>query len=175
MAKRKSVLSYLSPIAIVLILVVLYIAKGGTFRNWFGEEEAGTSAAAPPPSSAAAPESDVRFPTDGGAAEIARLFAQKKSDVQVAGYGTVQRILADDNDGARHQRFILEMSDGHTLLVAHNIDQAPRLAGLAVGDTVAFYGEYYYDAQGGGVHWTHRSDTASHVGGYLEWDGKRYE
>jgi hypothetical protein len=57
----------------------------------------------------------------------------------------VTRILADDNDGSRHQRFILEVGGGRTLLIAHNIDLAPRVTGLKVGDTVEFHGEYEWN------------------------------
>jgi Protein of unknown function (DUF3465). len=50
--------------------------------------------------------------------------------------------LPDDEQGSRHQRFILRLASGRTLLVAHNIDLAPRIDGLQVGDQVAFSGEY---------------------------------
>ena len=33
--------------------------------------------------------------------------------------GTVMRVLADDDDGSRHQRFILRLGSGQTVLVAH--------------------------------------------------------
>ena len=39
---------------------------------------------------------------------------------------TVTRLLADDNEGSRHQRFIINPGGNHTLLVAHNIDLAKR-------------------------------------------------
>jgi len=107
-------------------------------------------------------------------AQLADLFATQTSDVQVRGQGTVERLLADDNDGDRHQRFILRLTSGQTLLVAHNIDIAPRLNGLAVGDRVAFFGEYVYSAQGGTIHWTHHDPGGTHVAGWLEWNGRRY-
>ena len=87
----------------------------------------------------------------------------------------VIRILADDNDGDRHQRFVLETSSGRTLLVAHNIDLAPRIGSLSTGDTVAFYGVYETNSQGGVIHWTHHDPQGRHVAGWLEHRGQRYQ
>jgi endonuclease YncB( thermonuclease family) len=106
---------------------------------------------------------------------IADLFAKQRSDVQVTGSGVVTKLLADDNDGSRHQRFILKLASGQTLLVAHNIDIAPRIAGLAVGDAVEFYGEYVYNTQGGIIHWTHSDPAGKHIGGWLKWNKKTYD
>ena len=61
---------------------------------------------------------------------------------QVEASGTVVRVLSDDNDSSRHQRFILELANGHTLLIAHNIDLEPRVPNLKSGDTVHFSGQY---------------------------------
>lgn len=94
---------------------------------------------------------------------------------QVQGAGQVIRILSDDNDGSRHQRFILELSPGRTVLVAHNIDLAPRVPSLREGDRVSFYGEYETNSQGGVIHWTHHDPQGSHVAGWLEHNGKRYQ
>ena len=100
---------------------------------------------------------------------------QWRAGQQVSGIGKVTRVLADDNDGSRHQRFILEMNSGRTLLIAHNIDLAPRISSLRTGDTVSFYGEYETNAQGGVIHWTHHDPQGRHVAGWLEHDGRRYQ
>jgi len=113
--------------------------------------------------------------SDKSDATIGDLFANQQSNVQVSGAGTVIRLLDDDNTGDRHQRFILELASGQTLLVAHNIDIAPRLDGLAVGDEVGFCGEYIFSDQGGTIHWTHRDPSGKHVAGWLEWNGKKYQ
>jgi len=113
-------------------------------------------------------------PASSSDAELARLFETQQSNVEVQGVGSVTRLLADDNDGSRHQRFILRLDSGQTLLVAHNIDLSGRLEALAVGDRVGFRGEYVYTPQGGTLHWTHHDPRGSHPGGWLEWNGKRY-
>ncbi|WP_353979350.1 DUF3465 domain-containing protein [Salinicola endophyticus] len=101
-------------------------------------------------------------------------FQAQREAVWVEGEGRVQRLLPDDDEGSRHQRFILALGDGQTLLIAHNIDLAPRLDGLARGDSVRFRGEYVWNARGGVVHWTHRDPRGERPGGWLEWSGRRY-
>lgn len=98
-----------------------------------------------------------------------------RSGQQVRGQGTVSRILSDDNDGSRHQRFILRLSSGRTLLIAHNIDLAPRVPSLRVGDPVSFYGEYEWNDRGGVIHWTHHDPQGRHAAGWLEHGGRRYQ
>ena len=106
---------------------------------------------------------------------IEHLFETRQSDVQVSGKGLVIRVLADDLKGSRHQRFILRLDSGHTVLIAHNIDLAPRVDTLAESDAVAFYGVYEWNSKGGVVHWTHRDPGNSHIGGWLLHKGRKYE
>lgn len=103
-------------------------------------------------------------------------FENQQSDLQLGGTGTVTRILADDLKGSRHQRFILELATGQTLLVAHNIDIAPRIDSLRLGDRVRFYGEYEWNRNGGVIHWTHRNPNinGSHQSGWLRHNGRTY-
>jgi hypothetical protein len=98
-----------------------------------------------------------------------------QSGSQVSGSGTVQRVLSDDNDGSRHQRFILELSSGRTVLIAHNIDLAPRVASISNGDVISFFGEFEANDRGGVVHWTHKDPQGRHVDGWLEHRGRRYK
>ena len=110
-----------------------------------------------------------------GDAALAKAFEDRASDLEVEGRGTVVRVLADDDEGARHQRFVLRLDSGQTLLVAHNIDVAPRVEGLAVGDVIAFRGVYEWNAEGGTVHWTHRDPGGAHTAGWLRRNGRLYE
>lgn len=107
--------------------------------------------------------------------EVASLYEQEKSDVQIEVTGQVIRILEDDNDGSRHQRFIIKMADGHTLLVAHNIDLAPRINALEVGDDVTLYGEYEWNSKGGVMHWTHHDPDNRHPHGWIRHQGQLYQ
>ena len=106
---------------------------------------------------------------------IGRAFERGTSDIQVEGEGTVIRVLPDDEDGSRHQRFIVQLASGQTLLISHNIDVAPRVAGLKVGDSVRFNGEYVWNEKGGAIHWTHHDPKGRHVAGWVIHDGKRYQ
>jgi hypothetical protein len=91
-------------------------------------------------------------------------YGNKQSDLQVEGKGVVVKILNDDSEGSRHQRFILKLGSGQTLLISHNIDLAPRIGGLRAGDVVEFYGEYEWNSKGGVIHWTHRDPNNQHGG-----------
>ena len=104
---------------------------------------------------------------------ITEAFAERRSEVQVESSGVVAQTLADDNDGARHQRFIVELASGHTVLIAHNIDLAARVP-LAQGDAVEFQGEYEWNDRGGVVHWTHHDPNGSHRGGWIRHRGRIY-
>ena len=104
-----------------------------------------------------------------------RAFATQASNVQVEGEGTVTRVLPDDLDGGRHQRFIVRLASGQTLLVAHNIDIAPRIDGLKEGDSVSFNGEYVWNEKGGVVHWTHHDPQGRHVAGWVKHNGKTFK
>jgi hypothetical protein len=106
---------------------------------------------------------------------LARAFDQRESHIQVEGTGTVSRLLSDDNDGDRHQRFIVELKTGQTILIAHNIDLAPRIISLEVGDEVGFFGEYEWNEEGGTVHWTHRDPNRHHTAGWIKHDGRVYQ
>ncbi|MES9923436.1 MAG: DUF3465 domain-containing protein [Candidatus Thiodiazotropha endolucinida] len=106
--------------------------------------------------------------------QITRAFRQRAKDLRVRGEGEVIRLLADDLDGSRHQRFIIRLDSGHTVLIAHNIDLAPRVDTLDKGDSIEFSGIYEWNDRGGVVHWTHHDPQGRQQGGWIEHLGKRY-
>lgn len=108
-------------------------------------------------------------------ASLEKAFKYRRSGIQVGDSGKVIRILPDDTQGIRHQRFIIKLNSGQTLLIVQNIDIAPRISDLKVGDHISFYGEYEWNALGGVVHWTHHDPSGRHVGGWLKHGGKIYQ
>ncbi|MDP3742963.1 MAG: DUF3465 domain-containing protein [Methylotenera sp.] len=105
---------------------------------------------------------------------VEQAFTAKLSDVQVSGKGFVIKLLADDNKGSRHQKFLVKINARQTLLFAHNVDLAPRVP-LQIGDEVTFNGEYIYNPKGGIIHWTHRAPQGNHEAGWVMLNGKKYQ
>ncbi|MHB1187528.1 DUF3465 domain-containing protein [Thiobacillus sp.] len=135
---------------------------------------------APAPGTPDRPESAVQpgiasVVSDSGDAAIENAFANRLGNQQVEGQGTVVKTLADDTDGSRHQRFIVRLESGQTLLVSHNIDLAPRIDTLRTGDTVAFYGEYEWNPKGGVIHWTHHDPQGRRPAGWIRHGGRTYQ
>ena len=95
-----------------------------------------------------------------------RQFAAIDSGEWVEASGIVIKLLQDDNEGSRHQRFIVDLRNDQTLLIAHNIDLAPRIP-LAVGDRLKFRGMYESNDLGGLVHWTHHDPMGVEDGGFI--------
>lgn len=110
----------------------------------------------------------------GGDGGIGEHFRAQRSDAIVTAAGIVSRVLPDDNDGSRHQRLIVTLSTGATILIAHNIDLAERVP-CDEGDLLRFRGEYEYNPQGGVVHWTHHDPAGRHQPGWIEFEGVRYQ
>jgi hypothetical protein len=124
------------------------------------------------PSQPLVPDDDIIKQPSG---KLLAAFQQQKSDVQLQGQGRVSKILPDDLKGSKHQKFILTTPENITLLVSHNIDLAPKILDLAVGDLVEFNGEYEWSAKGGVLHWTHRDPSGRHAGGWLKHKEKIFE
>jgi hypothetical protein len=153
----------------VIALAVLAIAAWQVWRLQSGTESAAVEAGISDSlvvTATAAPDSGDE------AAEAYRSHARGRV---LTVQGRVQRVLADDREGSRHQRFVLRTASGQTVLVAHNIDLAPRLEGLAAGEMLVIRGEYQWNEQGGLLHWTHRDPGGNHPPGYIERNGRRYQ
>lgn len=101
-------------------------------------------------------------------------YGKRDTDTWVEDSGIVHRLLHDHDADERHQRFVVTIGGGQTLLIAHNLDLAGRVP-LGLGDRVTFRGIYEYNDSGGLVHWTHRDPLGAAPGGYVRYRKRTYD
>ena len=139
-----------------LLLVILAIAVGVAVLR---------ERPAPPPGTAA--DAAPGTATSTGDDSLARAIAGRAEDVPVTGRGEVLKLLPDDRKGSPHQRILVRVAGGGTVLIAHNLDLAPRVSPLAPGDVLEFAGDYVWNDKGGVVHWTHPDPQGRHRAGWV--------
>ncbi|HET6578758.1 MAG TPA: DUF3465 domain-containing protein [Gemmatimonadales bacterium] len=135
----------------LLLAAALYLFRSGT------------------PGPSAAP-----IPAHATGTTVAEAFRAHRSNVQVEAEGRVTRVLPDDREGSPHERFIVRVEGGMTVLVAHNLELAPR-APVMVGDSITVRGEYEWNDRGGLIHWTHRDPAGQHEAGWIRHGGRLYQ
>lgn len=106
---------------------------------------------------------------------LAAAIASHARNVEVEAAASVLKVLPDDNDGLRHQRFLVRLPSGESLLVAHNIDLAERVADLRPGEAITLHGDYIWNAKGGVIHWTHHDPRGHHRPGWIKYRGHTYQ
>lgn len=163
-------------IGTLLLVVVVYLVFGPeAFRDEPGVNRTNPIAERVESETARRGSNGVSERTDP---VLRRAIEEEQSGVMVTFTAAVTRLLPDDNDGSRHQRFIMRLperiGDVRTILVAHNIDLAKRVP-LDEGDTVTVRGQYEWNEKGGVIHWTHHDPGGIREGGWIEHAGVRYE
>jgi hypothetical protein len=143
----------------LLLFLVIAIAVGVSYSRHR------QAPAAPTPATASA-DATGRAGT-GADDSLARAIASRAQDVPVTGRGEVVRLLPDDREGNPHQRILVRVAGGGTVLIAHNLELAPRVSPLAVGDQLEFAGDYVWNEKGGVVHWTHPDPHGQHRAGWV--------
>ena len=143
-------------LAVLVLAGLLYLG-----RQWL-EKPSGSSASGSGQQETQSSETNLR-----------EVYAGRISDVMVLVEGEVERTLSDDNQGSRHQRFIVRSDSGITVLVAHNIDLAKRVP-LRESDRVEVFGEYEWNDRGGVLHWTHHDPQGRRSGGWIRHQGREY-
>ena len=111
--------------------------------------------------------------TKRGNGAVVRAIEQHLSDQMVETEARVTRVLSDDTNGRRHQRFLVDIA-GHSVLIAHNIDLAPRIP-LRKHDRIRVRGEFEWNEKGGVIHWTHHDPQGRHPGGWIEHNGQKFQ
>jgi hypothetical protein len=161
--KNKKTASITTVIIAVAVIIFQYIDQ-----NWSADSETNFT------EFLTGQEKSLSNTPDEANHQLETLYANKQSDIVVETRGEVIKLLADDTEGSRHQKFIMQLSSGHTVLISHNIDLAPRINALKKYDTIKIKGEYEWSERGGVIHWTHHDPAGRHEDGWIEHQGKRY-
>lgn len=112
---------------------------------------------------------------NSGFSQLTKAVASKRSEVWFdETVFEVVKILSDDLHGSRHQRFLVARDGLPTLLVAHNIDLAPR-APIKEQQEVLIRGRYEWNEKGGVIHWTHHDPKRNIQGGWIKLNNKKYD
>ncbi len=162
---KVSPLQFLAGLAVLGVLALV-----GYLRTpqSLGISGPGTS---PAPSATSSPRSSV----DSGAESIERAIAAKAEEVWVRVEAVVHKELPDDTEGDEHQRFLITLDSGVTVLVAHNTDVAPRVP-VKVGTRVKIRGKYVWNDKGGLIHWTHHNERKpDDEFGWIQVGAERFE
>jgi hypothetical protein len=89
--------------------------------------------------------------------------------------GSVTALLPDEvGSSGVHERFIVQLQPGFTVLVVDNVSIATR-APVSVGEPVTVHGEYVWNAEGGLIHFTHHDPQGTHEGGWIKAGGQTYQ
>ena len=156
---------------VVLVAVLLAISAG--YKYFQGDTGSSNN-----PAKESAPIKNAKQPTtDNKKSTLNKI--RKAADSQKSGWwlvteGKVVKILKDDTKGSRHQKFLLNLAPDVTLLVAHNIDLAPRVP-LRKGDTIKIRGRYEWNHRGGVLHWTHHDPKGRKKDGWIYHKNKYYK
>lgn len=161
--RHKKIPARLLPLIAVIVLVRLYQQNPDIVHFFFSSEAHEAAEHSVPTISAE--QSD----------QIMEAIHRRASDVNVSFSAIVVKVLPDDNEGSRHQRFIVRLHSGSTVLISHNIDLAPRVEHLAAGDQVRVSGQFEWNDKGGVVHWTHHDPNHRRSGGWIKYKDKLYQ
>jgi len=111
--------------------------------------------------------------TSGRSGNGPGVYDKSSWDEWIEDTGIVIRLLNDADDEGPHQRFVVRLASGQTLLVAHNLEIAERVP-LGIGDRVGFRGLFEWNPEGGILHWTHRDPQGRGEDGFLRFRGQTY-
>lgn len=107
-------------------------------------------------------------------AQIIQAQSQQARKVELTVTAPIKKMLREEDYREPHQRFLLMLSNGTTVLVANDL-QYGTYAPVQEGNVVRIHGEYIWNERGGVLHWTHKSDEPRHESGYIDFNGMRYQ
>lgn len=98
-------------------------------------------------------------------------FSEGRTGVWVSGHGTVVRSLGSDESS---QRFLVRVSDDLSIVIRHRIGASGAIPADR-GDVVQFQGRYEFHGGGGEVLLTHADPAQPGGGGWIVFNGQRYD
>jgi hypothetical protein len=152
---------------IVLTMLVTWTSGCSDARHRHRDHEQDVQTGVTPPAS------DGTGEQVNGDAQVLDAQGRHRKKIEVTFTAPVKKLLEDDTRGIDHQRFLVELSNGSTVLVAHNTDLAPPVP-IHEGDLVTMHGEYIWNKKGGVLHYTHHS-TTRHESGWIQLNGQVYQ
>ncbi len=100
--------------------------------------------------------------------------AQKRQHYIEAGNLVVTKILPDDRQGLKHQKWEARLSNGQKIQVVYNSDMGARVP-VEVGDQFGVGGEFVWGRQNVGImHWLHEDRKDRRPDGYVYHEGQVY-
>lgn len=98
---------------------------------------------------------------------------QRRVDFVEGGNVVVTKLLPDDNNGLKHQKWMVRLSNGKTMQAVYNSDMCPRVP-LRTGDVIAIGGQFIWTKGGALIHWLHHDPRGQRPDGYVYVNGKYY-
>lgn len=105
---------------------------------------------------------------------LADAYFNKESGMMAEVQGQVTRLIMDEEESAREQKFVIYAISGQSLLVTHDLSRSDRIP-VAIGDKVMVRGEYVWSEPGGTLVWTTRDNGSGGRNGWIEHKGERYD
>lgn len=102
-------------------------------------------------------------------------FESGRTGIWASGQGAVVQLLGDQEIGGDlMQRFTLRLNEQLVIQIRHSLEDAERVP-VERGDEVQFQGYYEWEARGGFLSLTHNDPAQPGGGGYILFDGTRYD
>lgn len=98
---------------------------------------------------------------------------QRRVNFLEGGSMTVTKVLPDDNNGLKHQKWVVRLTNGTTLQAVYNSDMCPRVP-IKVGDVIAMGGMFIWTNSGPMLHWLHHDPRGNRPDGYVYVKGNFY-
>jgi hypothetical protein len=87
---------------------------------------------------------------------------------------TVVKILPDDTQGRKHQKWIFALDNGRQVMAVYNSDFSDERIPVQVGQKMSLGGQFIWDRGGGLLHWLHADPKNRRPDGYVEIGGVVY-